>query len=808
MKQNTWHMLEKAVLETLEDRRMMSASPLGTAVLTNGVLTINGDPTLPSKIMVDYANSGKDTSHIGVYVSQTYKTFPTAQVKKMLLNGGSGGNYIYIDPHITIPSVIHAGSGNDIVRGGGGDNTIYGGTGNDYLHAEGTNNVIYAESGNNTLVGDKSHNTLYAGTGKDILNGGGGHGSIVGASAQDTILNDSRETRVSAATNASSDAGDDSGSSGTNTGSTGTGTTGNTNKGGTDTGNTGSGTSTGSGKTSDPTDPTPTSPSNPNAPAPAPVIQLLDGVRQVGLGVNVEALSTKLNAGTAITAKYDWNFGDVGSRFNDLTGFNASHVYDQPGNYTITLTVTNEDGGVASVSRQITIAASTRQQIFVDSVNGSDSNAGTQNAPLRSLDQAFNMVSDNTEVLLKAGDIFQVTGAQNINYTNVLVGRYGNASDADPIVNHSHGTAAGTFYVSGNSNGVTIENLTIQSPYGVTSNGQAPKVSIIGVYVGGKNIVVRGCQFINIDDAINENGNPTGVLIQDNSSPTTTSLRGYFVWGQGSQSVIVGNTILNSTREHVVRMVDMTEATVEGNTFGNLDRTGVDPSDASKGAIEMHRGSYAYIADNTITDGDIRTGPLGLWGEAATSSTEWCVIADNQLTETMIYVQSGTHHAMIEGNVVTNSAKQAFVFSGVDGQGRTSQDITLLNNTAIDTGTQGNFLRVWGHVDGIVMKNNLWVAPNITPGSYATAAVYLNEANLSSFTEISGNIWPAPATTGGYAHGGMMYVSTPGNGYVTPDQWNALNGVQGDTFQNVPLGDTYQMSLKSLLVGSPLKRAA
>lgn len=795
MKQNTLHMLEKAILETLEDRRMMSAAPMGTAVLSGGALSINGDPTQPTRIMVDYANNSKDTSHITVHVGQTYKTFATVQVKQLQITGGNGGNYIYIDPHITIPSVIHAGSGNDIVRGGGGNNTIYGGAGNDYIHALGANNVVYAESGNNTIVGDKANNIIYAGTGKDVIDGGFGHGSIIGASGKDTIINASRFTRVAVASNASSDAGN---------GSSGTGTSGNTTSGnGTGAGN------NGAGKTNPtPSTPAPVGPTNPNAAVPAPVIQMLDGVRQVGLGVNVEALATQLNAGTAISAKYDWDFGDPSSRFNDLTGFNASHVYDQPGTYTITLTVTNGDGGVASVSQQVTIAASTRQQIFVDSVNGSDSNAGTQNAPVKTLDQAFSMMGDNTEVLLKAGETFQVTGGHNISYTNVLIGRYGNASDPNPIINHSYGGAAGTFYVTASSNGVTIENLTIQSPYGVTSNGQAPKVSICGIYVGGTNIAIRGCQFINIDDAINENGYPTGVLIQDNSSPTTTSLRGYFVWGDGDQSVIVGNTILNSTREHVVRMVDMNEVTVEGNTFGNIDRTSVDPYDTSKGCIEMHRGTYAYIADNTINDGDIRTGPLGLWGEPATSSTDWCVIADNQLTDTMVYVQSGTHHAMIEGNVITNSAKQAFVFSGVDSQGRMSQDITLLNNTAIDTGTQGNFLRVWGHVDGIVMKNNLWVAPNIAPGGYSTAAVYLNEANLSSFTQISGNVWPAPTSTGGYAQGGMMYVSTPGNGYVTPAQWNAFSQVQGDTFQNVALGDTYQISLNSLLAGSPLKMAA
>ena len=85
------------------------------------------------------------------------------------------------------------------------------------------------------------------------------------------------------------------------------------------------------------------------------------------------------------------------------------------------------------------------------------------------------------------------------------------------------------------------------------------------------------------------------------------------MWGQGSEQLIIGNTAVNSTREHIVRLVDTTEVNVENNTFTNADRSSVDVYDFSKGCIEIHRGSYAYVAGNNVTDGDIRTGPLGLW---------------------------------------------------------------------------------------------------------------------------------------------------------------------------------------------------
>src|SRR5206468_5942237 len=117
----------------------------------------------------------------------------------------------------------------------------------------------------------------------------------------------------------------------------------------------------------------------------------------------------------------------------------------------------------------------------------------------------------------------------------------------------------------------------------------------------------------------------------------------------------------------------------------------------------------------------IRNGPRGWWGQDPATTTEWVVIEDNNLTDTFVYVNSGSHHVIARNNVVKNDTVAAFNLSGPDSSGRISSDITLLNNTAIDNGTGGNFIRLGGHVNGIVMKNNVWVAPNVTPGSHSAA---------------------------------------------------------------------------------------
>jgi len=741
------------------------------------------------------------------------------------------------------------GDGNDTIRGGGGNDTIISGNGNDLISAKGANNVIHAGSGNDILLGNKGNNTLIAGNGNDYLSSlgradhmtaGNGNDTFVAGNGNDTITAGTghdvmigglsntylygKSTSGGTSTNSGGSSSASSGSSSGTKSSGGTSTTGSSGSTGSSSSSGGSKSSTGGGS-STPTNPvtdpvTKTKPVLviPNTPvtpvsvasgqAPKAVIDTLAGPRITGIVVNVDGLSSSIGTGTCITSNYAWDFGDAGSQFNQLTGFNAAHVYDKPGSYTITLTVTNEAGLVSKTTQQVSIAASARSQIYVDSASGSDSNRGTQNAPLQSLAAAFAQIGDNTEILLRAGESFYTGASLHVANTNVLIGRYG--TGANPQIMRTIGNGLSTIGVSGITNGLTIQDITFNSPYAINANGIANKIGVGGIFLAGSNCAVRDCTFLNIDDAINENGNPTGVLVQSNRAPLVTGLRGYMVWGQGAQDTIIGNYAANSTREHIVRLVDVNEVNVQDNNFTNLNRQAVDSNDFSKGCIEVHRGEYDWVVGNIISDGDIRVGPLGLWGEAASSNTSYCVIEDNQLTDTFIYVQTGTHHAMIADNVINNSGGQALVLNGVDGQGRISQDITIVHNTGIDTGVQGNFIELLGYVNGIVMNNNLWVAPKLQLGDYGAAPVRVTSGYMGSFTQITGNVWPSPVTYGTYANGGINNIGggTLGNGYVTAAQWNSQSNVGTDLFQNVSLASTYEISFGSLLAGAAVRIAA
>jgi PKD repeat protein len=510
-------------------------------------------------------------------------------------------------------------------------------------------------------------------------------------------------------------------------------------------------------------------------------------VHQPGFGVllspgvapcvlHVNGLRFPLAVGTPLTARYDWDFGDPKSKYNTLTGFSAAHFYQMPGKYTITLTVTDQAGTVGSATAHIVLTADRRHEIFV-SPGGSDLNVGTSpDAPLHSLGKAFKILPDNCWILLKAGNTYETDNVLKIAHSDVLIGRYDDGPDPVVMLVKQSGDKATHGFVSidPRCNGITFDHLTFDSPYAVADTAEAPKIGVEAIVARGRNITVRNCTFLNVDNAVNANGSPVGLLVEDCKAPLKTGLRAYFVWTQGSDFVCIGNTAANSTREHIVRLSGVDRALIVNNDFTNLDRRPEDKYDTSKGTIEMHNGSYAYIAHNTVTGGTIRVGPLGLHEDPSTA-TDWAVIDGNRVNGTYIVAYPGAHHVMIRNNIIHNDTQQDIQLLAPDGEGRTNSDIHILNNTGIDNGTTGAFLKVWGHVDGIEMINNLFVATHLKVGANGAAAVNIAQPNLSSFSAISHNIWPVEC---------MLE-----NRVISQADWMKLPPVSQDQFAHVEVDE-------------------
>ena len=532
MTQNTSKKLNNAILETLEVRQMMSASPAFTTPgSSNGVLTVSENSNVSSKVTVDYGNTN---AKLVVDAGGVDTTYATSAVKELKISTGYGNDYIYINPNISINAMINSGDGNDNIHSGAGNDTIIAGNGNDLIYGKTGNNDITAGNGNDTLMGDRGNDILVAGNGNDsIVSGGGtdvmrpgtGHDTLNTGSANVTITNGGGKytiigkgtvTGAAPAATTTTTSTSKTTTAPTTTATTTTATTATT---ATKTSTTNPTTITATTKAAT----TPTAPTTTTAPTattaptvanngnpatrPTATIVTLAGTRQTGMVVNVNGLTSKVGTGSAITTHYDWNFGDPNGVDNTITGFNAAHVYDQAGTYTISLTVTNQAGQVSTTTTTVTVAAAARNQIFVDPTNGSDSNKGTQAAPLKTLAAAFGKLANNTEILLKAGQTFTSTTSMHINNSNVLIGRYG--TGANPEIIRINGNGVSTIASYAETNGLTIQDITFNSPYAVAANAQAPKTGVSGIYAGGTNIAVRDCTFLNVDDAVNEKRQPS-----------------------------------------------------------------------------------------------------------------------------------------------------------------------------------------------------------------------------------------------------------------------------------------------------------
>jgi hypothetical protein len=524
--------------------------------------------------------------------------------------------------------------------------------------------------------------------------------------------------------------------------------------------------------------------------APTPVMVMRGIGGQSEHSVFVDALSSNLASGDPLTATYSWNFGDPGSRFNVLPGWNAGHIYNNAGTYTITLTITNDKGHASSVSAQINIGNSTRKTIYVDAWYGNDNNNGlSSNTPVQSWQRADQLLTSNTTVLFRRGETWNFGNTFVINNSNVVIGAYGSGNA--PIMMKVPGGGHGIFYLGTPADQVVIENLTFDSVYKPVGNS-APEIDATGIYPQGRNITIRNNTFLNIDTAVDAYQAPNGLLVQDNSAPLMLGLRGYFEWMNGTDQVLLGNYVANSTREHIVRssFTSTNRVLIAGNSFANPTNGGGDPGDSPKTTINMRAGSYLYVTDNTLWNATIATGP----DDAMPANTilPWFKFDGNILHNSQFFMHGSVQHAMISNNFTDLEYYQQFELQPTEPAfpNRQMLDVTLTHNTGTQKGAIGSFLQIDGDIPWhvITVTNNLFAAPNLQPGDNFAASVSIRANTANAVAWFDNNVWAATTPMNNYYHVGSVNIINPGLNpwaYVDANEWNNMSNVGTDAFRAV-----------------------
>jgi Ca2+-binding RTX toxin-like protein len=810
------------VIENLEGRQLLSAS-----WISNGVLTLQGNATGNNGLIVDYASNGQlmvTCDGGGLYANPS-------SVTRINIIGGNGNDKVWINGKITIPATITTYGGTDDINAGGGNDTITVGDGNSWIDGRGGNDVIKAGNGANVIYGDNGNDSITVGNGADKIWGENDNDTIVTGSGNSTIdAGPGNDSVVAGAGNnlVYGQGGNDTlvtgagydtlyGGGGYNVLHGATTKTIYPDLNGMDTAPAGSVASSApppsAGGSSggltvggvSANDDTVIGSNGGDSTAPKPVIVLIG---KTGIGphtVFVHALNSTLGAGTPLTANYQWTFGDPSGTYNSLTGWNAAHTYNNPGTYTITLKITNQSGKTRTLTTTVSVTADTRRTIYVDT-KGSDLNTGlSPTSPIKTVDRAIALLGSNTRLLFHAGEVFNVDMGMSLPFHDVLIGSYaGGAGVANPVLNRVTGTGTSILSMFNNSSQIVIQDLTLDSmwkPVGVI----AEKMPADGIFPAGVNITIRRIQFLNLDVAVDCDRSPDGTIVQDCTAPLATGLRGVFIWGQGADQVYLGNTVANSTREHIIRTVQVDRELIAYNHLTNLDRRPLgDALDYNKGTIDVHRGTYAYVADNWLYGGELRAGPRMGPGTVPGDTTEWTVFDGNHTFGHEVQVYPGTYHLMIRNNVISMDSNSCISIVPTNAAHDNIQDITIANNTGITNSTGGCFLYVTSGAaaNTITVENNLWLAPNVIPGTGGVAGIFVIDKAPTMFKLVSNNVWPMPKVFNPYAHGGMMYFWTswaPPNGYFTPAAWNAFTNVVNDRFSQIAVTSGYMPTSSSVV---------
>jgi PKD repeat protein len=142
---------------------------------------------------------------------------------------------------------------------------------------------------------------------------------------------------------------------------------------------------------------------------------------------SVERFSGFASTSSGEVMRWDWSYGDGAYGI----GPEVAHIYAAPGTYTVTLTVTDDQGSVGSTTATVTTVALPGTDYYI-AANGSDNNDGkSASTPWATLSKAFgklgNVKGVPPRILLNCGDTFSWPTSASVPAPSIL-GSYGNGA--------------------------------------------------------------------------------------------------------------------------------------------------------------------------------------------------------------------------------------------------------------------------------------------------------------------------------------------------------------------------------------------
>lgn len=430
------------------------------------------------------------------------------------------------------------------------------------------------------------------------------------------------------------------------------------------------------------------------------------------------------------TLDYRWSFGDAeagewsisGKSKNRASGYVASHVFEQPGTYRVTLSVTDTSGSNHQYYENITVddpdSIYADKTYFVSQTLGNDANDGlTRSAPFQTIARAMTVLfaSDGPRrVLLRRGESWNV--AAPISVSNRVgpftIGTYGTGSA--PIVQVQHPNEG--IVLSTSVSDVRLMDLDLRGPL--------PAAAGEGVQLGMNSLLLR-TRVSNFYIGVGGHSpNANGNAVVDCEVVDHQAYAMYYSGGGGNPNpvhlAIMGNRFDHTNQNSLLRTY-ISRSLWQSNRFersaGSTARL--------LGNHAPNKSEFVNIADNRfdstqpwVLEVGPENDPNGVDGNTIPQVVENVVIERNHFTTGGGYV---SRFAMLWGSYIT-VRNNIFDLTGsswgsalrVDrrGIGPVPVGVRILNNTAYrdDTAPSFEFMSA-ASADSTEVINNIVYSP-------------------------------------------------------------------------------------------------